>query len=166
MKAIALSLCLLFAAGCGSKSDDAKPAPPVASTPALSPTQTLLVGRWVLESQVFATQPSASQSQSFGPRYSYPLSGSLATSFEFRADGTASYMAGANVGGPGPGVSANATYKVFGNYSPTSGAYITFGLAPAQILNINILSARDLVIDKSTFNTDGSISTEQRRFLR
>lgn len=164
-RSLLLATAFCLCAACSSKKDDPAPATPT-STPALSPTQALLVGRWAMESQIFATQPSASQSQSFGPLYSYPLSGSLATSFEFRADGTAAYTAGASVGGPGPGVSANAPYTVVGTSSPTSSAYITFGLAPAQILNINILTARQLVIDKRTVNTDGSISTEQRRFLR
>lgn len=164
-RSLLLATAFCLCAACSSKKDDPAAATPT-STPALTPTQTLLVGKWVMESQVFGTQPSSSQSQSFGPIYSYPTNGSSTTTFEFKADGNAVYTAGASVGGPGPGVSANATYKVVGTHSPTSSAYITFGLAPVQILSINILTANRLVIDKRTFIPGGSIDTEQRRFVR
>ena len=156
-------LSTLLLAGCQSTPSD--PAP-VAAAPAMSPTQVLLIGKWTMESQIFGVQASLSQSQTFGQLYTYPTTGSSVTTFEFKSDGSAIYNAGASVGGPGPGDSASATYKVTGTVSPTSSAYITFETAPSQVLNINILTTSFLVLDKRTFNANGSIGTEQRRFVR
>ena len=162
--ALLLALALLSTAACSSTKQD--PAPVVAPAPTMTATQLLIIGKWTLQTQAFRTQPALNQSQTFVALYSYPATGPSATTFEFKAGGTADYIAGTSVGGPGPGASTSTPYKVTGELSATSSAYITLGVAPGQILNINILTDRTMVIDKRTFYPNGSADTEQRLFVR
>ena len=97
--------------------------------------------------------------------YSGTAAGS--TTFEFKADGTATYSAGTSANQPGPGPSGTGTYTVTGNMTPPQGtAYITWQSGSAQVLSINILEAHALVLDKRTIAADGSIATESRHFVR
>lgn len=157
-----LVLASLSLASCGDKDGPKPTTPPPVTPPVMSATQKLLIGKWTLQTQVFSTQSGPTAPQVFGPVSTYP-SNQPATTFEFKSDGTADYVAAPSNNTPGPGRSEVGPYVVDGDMKPT--ANIVWDAFSKQTLNINTLTATSLVLDKrSTVN--GVTTTEQRTFKR